>query len=150
MKWYIFPIAVLIGLSSCSDVKEPEFRKVSDFKVREMGIQETTIGFHVTYFNPNNFGVTVKETQADVWLDSIYLGKFYQDTAVNVSKNADFSIPLTGKISLQTALKMNFQDLDTREILLKAEGSTRVGKAGIFIQKPIRYEGKHKLEEIRF
>ena len=68
----------------------------------------------------------------------------------NVSKNADFSIPLTGKISLQTALKMNFQNLDSREILLKAEGSTRVGKAGIFIQKPIRYEGKHKLEEIRF
>jgi len=45
---------------------------------------------------------------------------------------------------------MNFQDIGERDILLKADGSAKVGKAGIFVTKAIHYQGKHKLGEIKF
>ena len=120
------------------------------FRIKNLGIQQTTIGFSVTYYNPNNFGVTVKQTEADIYMDSVYLGKFIQDSTVGVNKNAEFSIPLTGSISLQTALQMDLQNIGERDVLLKADGSVKVGKAGIFVNKPIHYEGMHKIEEIRF
>jgi LEA14-like dessication related protein len=104
----------------------------------------------VTYFNPNDFGVTVKEAAADVYLDSVYLGKFVQDSTIGVDKNADFSIPLSGAISLKTVLSLNLQELAQREVLLRANGNVKVGKAGIFISKPFTYQGKHRLEDIRF
>jgi hypothetical protein len=83
-------------------------------------------------------------------MDSVFLGKFIQDSNVLVQKNAEFTIPLSGNISLQTALQMNLQDLGTREIMVRADGSTKVGKAGIYLNKPIHYQGKHRLEDIQF
>jgi LEA14-like dessication related protein len=150
MKKMLLPLLAATFLWGCGKVQEPEFRRVGNFKVKNIGLQQATIGLKVTYFNPNGFGVTVKETEADVYLDSTYLGKFYQDSTIAVSKAAEFSIPLTGTISMQTALKMDFQNLAEKEILLKAEGSTKVGKAGIFVNKPIHYQGRHRLEDVKF
>jgi LEA14-like dessication related protein len=150
MKMIALSFLLVAGLMGCGNVKEPEFRSVGHFKVKTLGLQQTTIGFNVTYFNPNNFGVTVKETEADVYMDSVFLGKFIQDSNVLVQKNAEFTIPLSGNISLQTALQMNLQDLGTREIMVRADGSTKVGKAGIYLNKPIHYQGKHRLEDIQF
>ena len=131
----------------CTKVKDPEFRRVENFHLKNFGLQDAVIGFNVTYFNPNSFSVSVKEAEADIYLDTIYLGKFVQDSTIAVRKNAEFSLPLSGTVSLQTALKLNLQDLSQREVLLKADGNVKVGKAGIFISKPFHYQGKHRIED---
>ncbi len=135
-------------LVSCGKVKDPEFRKVENFRIKNFGLTDVTIGFKVTYFNPNKFGVTVKEAEADVYMDSVFMGKFVQDSTVNVGRNAEFSIPLSGRISLGTALKMNLRNIGERKISLRANGNVKVGKAGIFVTKPFLYEGLHSLGEI--
>ncbi|MBA2747119.1 MAG: hypothetical protein H0U44_12905 [Flavisolibacter sp.] len=147
---FIFPsLLLLMGLlSSCKDVKDPEFRRVDNFGIRKLRIQEATIGFEVTYFNPNNFGVNVKEAAADVYIDSVYLGKFIQERTVEVNKNAEFSIPFSGTIGFQKLLQLNLPNLLNKEVLLRADGSARVGKGGVYITRPIQYQGKHKLDEI--
>jgi LEA14-like dessication related protein len=146
----LLPLVSLIVLAGCTKIKEPQFRGIDNFRLKNFGLQEAVIAFNVTYYNPNNFGVTVKEAGADVYLDTIYLGKFVQDSTIAVKKNADFSIPLSGSVSFQTVLNLNFQELSQREVLLKANGSVKVGKAGIFITKPFSYLGKHRLEDISF
>jgi hypothetical protein len=77
------------------------------------------------------------------------LGKFTQDSLVQVGQNTEFSIPMTGLIATATALKMNFKDINTREILLQARGSVKVGKAGVFVNKNFDYSGHHKLSELK-
>jgi len=146
----LLPFLFVILLAGCTKIKDPQFRRVDNFHLKNFGLQEAVIAFNVTYFNPNNFGVTVKEAAADVYLDSVYLGKFVQDSTIGVSKNAEFSIPLSGGVSLQTVLNLNVQDLSQREVLLRANGSVRVGKAGIFITKPFTYQGKHRLQDFSF
>jgi len=146
----LLPFLLLLLLCGCTKIKEPQFRRIDNFHLKNFGLQEAVVGFNVTYFNPNNFGVTVKEAAADVYLDTIYLGKFVQDSTIGVKKNAEFSIPLSGSVTLQTVLNLNLQELSQREVLLKANGSVRVGKAGIFITKPFNYQGKHKIEDISF
>jgi LEA14-like dessication related protein len=149
MKWS-FPLFLsMVLFASCKKVKEPEFRRLENFKVKDFGFSEVTIGLNVTYYNPNGFKVSVKEAAIDVYIDSVYLGKFTQDSPVQVSQNAEFSIPVTGLVPTATALKLNFKDIDSREILLEARGSVRVGKGGIFVNKDINYSGHHKLSELK-
>lgn len=144
----LLPFFALAVLMSCTKIQEPEFRKVDNFRLKSFGLQQAVIAFNVAYFNPNHFGVTVKEAEADVYLDSVYLGKFAQDSTIGVGKNAEFAIPLSGSVSLQTVLNLNFQDLAQKEVLIRANGNVKVGKAGIFITKPFSYQGKHKLQDI--
>src|SRR5215204_5545158 len=104
MKWQkMIPIllSACLSIAGCKEVKDPEFRRIDNFGVRSISLQDATIGFDVTYFNPNNFGVNVKEAAADVYIDSLYLGKFTQVQSVNVRQEADFSIPFSGKVSFQ-------------------------------------------------
>jgi len=132
-------------LSGCAKIRNPEFRRVENFEVKSFGIQQVEIGFNVTYYNPNNFGVSVKEAVADVYVDSVFMGKFLQNTEVLVQKNSNFSIPLTGSVPLVNALKLKTGDLSNREVMLKADGTVKVGKSGIFVSRPFNYAGKHKV-----
>lgn len=150
MKWknYLFSLGMLLVLffSSCHNVKDPEFRKIERFRVKSLGLQHATIGFSITYYNPNNFGVSVKEAAADVTLDSVLIGRFSQDSAISVNRSSEFSIPLTGVITLETLRKLDLGSLPFREIPVKATGTVRVGKGGIFVTRPVEYQGRHRLE----
>lgn len=146
----VLPFLLLVIFFGCTKIKEPQFSRIDNFHLKNFGLQQAVIAFNVAYFNPNNFGVTVKEAAADVYLDSVYLGKFVQDSTIGVGKNAEFSIPLSGSVSLQTLLGLNFQQLSQRDVLIRANGNVKVGKAGIFISKPFTYQGKHRLDEISF
>lgn len=145
MKGLIACLALLPVLVSCTRMKDPEFRRVDDFGVKQLGFQETVVGFSATYFNPNNFGVTVKEAAIDVYVDTVYLGKFTQPTEVAVTKKAEFSIPFEGRIPVQQALKFDLPRLLGRTVKLRADGSVKVGKVGIFVTKPIHYEGRQTI-----
>lgn len=149
MKRLAFLLLTIPLLFGCAKVKDPEFRRIGNFKVKGLGLASTTIGFNVTYFNPNNFGVTVKETAADIYIDSVYLGRFQQDSTIAVARNAEFSIPISGVVTLATALKLDIRHLQDRDILLRADGSVKVGKAGIFVTRPFHYEGRHRLDEVQ-
>ncbi len=137
----------LVGLlTSCDRVQDPQFRRLEHFGLKSLGLQQAVVGFSATYFNPNKFGVSVKEAALDFYVDSIYLGKFIQPDAITVNPGSEFSIPMEGKISWQQAISSNLQKLAGKEVLVKANGSVKVGKAGVFISKDINYQGRHTLD----
>lgn len=144
-----FLLWVTALLFSCSKIQEPEFVGVRDFRVRNLGLQEVTIGFGMAYYNPNGFSVSVKETGAKVYLDSVYLGNFEQDTTIVVNEKSAFTVPLSGTIPLETFFKLNMKDIHKRQVLIRADGSTKVGKAGLYITKAITYQGWHRLGQLK-
>jgi LEA14-like dessication related protein len=150
MKWiYLFP-TLLIGIfiEGCKQIKDPEFRSIDHFRIKSAGLQQIQLGFNVTYYNPNNFGVSVKEAEANIYIDSVLIGKFTEDEPVSVNKVSEFSIPLTGSVSYQNALRLNLQNAGERTYFFRADGTVKVGKAGVYISKPIDYSGTHKLEDL--
>ena len=146
MKFIIALSFLLVLTTACKKVKDPEFRRLESFGVKSFGIQKVDLGFKVTYFNPNNFSVNVKEAGGDFYIDSVYIGKFVQDQEIAVAENAEFSIPFSGTVPIATALKLKINDLASRELLLQANGSVKVGKAGVFISRPFTYSGRHKVD----
>ena len=143
----LIPFLLLsLAMASCGKVKDPEFRKLENFGIRKIGLQETVVGFNARYFNPNSFNVNVKETSLDVYIDSGYVGKFTQTQDISVQDNSDFSIPLEARIGIADALALNLQDLIGKEVHVEAKGSVKVGKGGVYITRNINYSGRHKLD----
>jgi LEA14-like dessication related protein len=138
-------LASLLALSiiafSCGRVADPEFRRLEKFGVKNVGLQDVTVGFSATWYNPNNFGVTVKDADFDVYVDSAYLGKFVQPVPTDVNSKSEFSIPMQGKIAFNEALKLDLPHLVGKQVLVKANGNVKIGKGGMFITKPVSYQG---------
>lgn len=138
--------ALLFGLlTSCSKIQEPKFKTIQSFKLNNIGLQKADVSFSVVYYNPNEFGVSVKEAVVDVYVDSIFMGKFTQAEMVQVDKKADFSIPLVGSVDVARALKLGVENVVNKEVKLSANGSVRVGKAGVYVTQLIKHEGRHRL-----
>lgn len=146
LSWILFS-SVLLG---CSEIKEPVFREIRDFHIDKSSLSDVSIRFKMAYFNPNGFSVSVKETAVKVYVENVYLGEFTQDNVVAVGENAAFEIPLSGEVALSSLLTNETKKLLKSQVSIKAEGNTKIGKAGIFIKKQIRYQGQHRLDASLF
>lgn len=142
----IIGLALLTSLIGCTKIEEPQFRRIEDFKLQNVSLTDATIGFATAFYNPNNFSVQLKEAQVDVYIDSMYIGKFVQPLISTANAKQDFSVPFQGSISLASAIKLNLPKLLNKEVLIKAAGSVKIGKAGVFITKDFSYQGKQKLD----
>ena len=138
----------LLGLTflSCSKPQGFEYRDLKNFKVNNVGFDKSNISMDLVYFNPNSFGVDLKRVDCDLYLDNNFVGKFMLDTVMHISRNSEFSLPATMDVDMHNIFKNSVNVLFSREILVGAKGSTRVGKGGIYVTVPFNYEGKHKVE----
>jgi LEA14-like dessication related protein len=139
-------LPIIVFMASCGKIQDPEFRKLDNFGVKKMGLGSATVGFDAVFNNPNNFGVSVKEAAFDIYLDTTYLGRFTQPNTVDVASKSDFAIPLETTVPFQKAMNMGLERYLGKEVLVKANGSVKVGKAGVYIVKNFNYQGKHVLD----
>lgn len=149
MKFFwIIGVSMLPGLVSCKALKEPDFRGIENVKVSRFGLQESTLNLDLHYFNPNKSALTLKKAEGDAWLDGSLLGHFTIDTLIKIPANADFRMPVTLQMNMKKFLQNSTALLLKNEVTLKVEGKAKVGKAGVFINYPIRYEGKQRTDSL--
>ena len=140
-----YPFLVLpLLFTSCKKPIAFEYRNLTNLKLENISSEKSEVSLNLVYFNPNNFGVDLKNVNCEVFIDSIYVGKFKLDTMMHISKISEFSLPARFEVSMQNILK-NSINLLFNEVTLSAKGTTRVGKSGIYVTVPIEYSGKHKL-----
>ena len=144
-KLVLFALLALTFFS-CSKPQGFEYRDLKNFKVNNVGFDKSNISMDLVYFNPNSFGVDLKRVDCDLYLDNNFVGKFTLDTVMHISRNSEFSLPATMDVDMRNIFKNSVNVLFSREILVGAKGSTRVGKGGIYVTVPFNYEGKHKVE----
>lgn len=138
-------LIIITSIQACGKVENPKFKRLDAFGIRKIDMQNVVVGFNAAFFNPNNFGVNVKEAAFDIYADSLYLGKFVQPRETIVHAGSEFSIPMEGTISLQQALG-KWKGMLGKEVLLKGTGDVKVGKAGVFVSKKLDFQGRHKLD----
>jgi LEA14-like dessication related protein len=147
----IFLAGFVMLLSSCgtSNVKEPEYREIREVRLIEGGLLQSTAGIDMVYYNPNNFGVQVAEARGDVFIDSVFLGRFGLAETVQVNKNSEFVIPAVLKLDMIGLLKNHRDLLKKKEALIRIEGIARIKKAGFSKEIPIRFENMENIERFR-
>jgi LEA14-like dessication related protein len=152
MKIRLLPINFLLISScfflSCGSVTEPDFKGIRNVRVTKFGLAESTLSLDLDYFNPNKFKVKLKRAEGDAWIENNYLGHFVMDTMIHIPANGQFNLPVKLQVDMKKILKNSLVTFFANEVVIKVVGKARVGKGFVYINYPIKYEGKQNLEEL--
>lgn len=130
---------------SCSKPKDFEYRDFRNVKIETIGFGESTLGFDLVYYNPNGFGIDLRRVDSEVFIDSLYLGKFQLDTLMHINRMSEFVLPGKIRLDMKNLLKNSARFLLKKEVTVQAKGTVRAGRGGVFKTIPFNYEGKHAM-----
>ena len=132
-------LGIVIG-TSCAKPKNFDYLGFDNVKVLKWGIQETTVGMDVKFYNPNS-ALQLKKAEVDVHINNKYLGRTVIDSLISIPKKDTFIIPMVMKMETLSAVSGILKSVSDSTVLVKLDGKAKVGKSGIFMNYPIKYEG---------
>lgn len=135
-------LILLFFMSSCRAPKELEYRDFKNLSSEKLGFTTSTFKVDLIYYNPNNFGLQLKRTDLDVYIDSNYLGHTAQDFQINIPRRGEFTLPLSIEVDMKNAYKNAIPALFGKEVLVRVTGKIKIGKANVFKSFNVNYEGK--------
>ncbi len=130
---------------SCKKPQGFDYRDVRNIKVENVGFDKTVLKLDLVYFNPNNFGVTLKKVDCDIFINNNFLGHYLLDTVMKIDKKSEFSLPSRIQVDMKNIYKNALSVIFNKEIELNVKGTSKVSKLGIGITVPFDYKGKHQL-----
>jgi LEA14-like dessication related protein len=140
-------VLLTLFLAACAKPKDFDYLGISDLKVINVGLKQSTVGVNVKYYNPNKYPVTMKHADVDVYVNNNYFGKTILDSTIHISGRDTFYLPvkLTVEMNANAMGLMQSFGQGQREFQIRMEGNARVGRGGFYINYPIKYEGTQKL-----
>ena len=145
----LIPVALLIVSCKSGNIKEPEYREIQNVHIEDVGLLQTTAGFDMVYYNPNDFGVQLTNARGDIYIDNMYFGRFGIKDKVTVGKKREFIVPAIIKMDNISAVKNHREIFQKKQAVIRIEGFATVRKAGFNKEVPIKYEGIQDLERLR-
>jgi len=143
----LYPMAIIlisVLATACQSPKELVYRDFKNVKVEKAGFAATTLKVDLIYYNPNNFGLQLKYTDLDIYVDNNYLGHSSQDYQITIPKLAEFTLPLAIDVDMKNLLKNSLSSLLGKEVMVKITGTVKLGKANVYKTFPVNYEGLQK------
>ena len=144
-RFFIILPPLLFLIPTCSHLKEPELKSIENVRTENVGLNAATFNLDLHYFNPNKSRLQLKSASGVAWLEDQTLGEFTIDSLILIEPQSEFLLPVRLKLDMNHLLRNSATLLIKKEVLIKINGIARVGKNGIFIKYPLRYEGRHDL-----
>ncbi|MEO7800801.1 MAG: LEA type 2 family protein, partial [Ginsengibacter sp.] len=120
------------------------YSQYKNLEIESLGFEKSTVRLDLEYFNPNNFSLQLRRTELDINVNGSYLGKSISDTLINIPRRDTFTLPIKFDVDMKNLFKNAFNTLAGNEIIVKVSGKLKIGKANVFMNMPVHYEGKHK------
>ncbi len=140
----IFNFLLTIVMAGCSAPKELEYQNYKNFHLENLGFNASRITLDLQYYNPNNFGLQLRRTELDIYINNNFLGHSTSDTLINIPRRDTFLLPIKFDMDMKNALKNAWNTMIGNEVTVKVTGRIKLGKANVFMSMPVNYEGKHK------
>jgi LEA14-like dessication related protein len=145
----LFILLCCILFLGCREPKELEYRDFKNLQTEKLGFSSSTIKLDLIYFNPNNFGLELKRTDLDIFINGNYLGHTAQEHQIHIPKKGEFSLPLTIEVDMKNAYKNALPALFGQEVLIKVTGKVKLGKANVYKSFAVNYEGKQQFSILK-
>ena len=134
--------AIFSFFLSCRSPKDLEYKDYRNFSIETLGFSNSHIRLELEYFNPNNFGLQLKRSDVDVFINDNLLGHSSSDTLIQIPKRNSFILPIKFDVDMQNIFKNAWNSMAGHEVTVKVVGNVKVGKANVFMSMPVNYEGK--------
>ncbi|HRE51497.1 MAG TPA: LEA type 2 family protein [Flavitalea sp.] len=138
--------ALLAG--SCTKPKDLEFIDIHNVKMLKWGLAESLVGVNARFYNPNNQRVQLKDADVAIYINSGYMGNSLMDSTITIPKKDTFDLPIVIKVKTATAISQVLESLSDSAVAFKVEGKVKMGKSGVFLTYPVRYEGIQKMKDL--
>ena len=140
---FLLPCLVLSACLKPTDLQYIDFKNL---RIGDLGARESSLMMDLEYYNPNNYGIQLKDGEVDVYINDRFLGRSVLDTVIQVPRKDTFLIPVKMDIDMKNIFTNMVQLIANPEVNVKLVGRTKIGKRGIFVYYPIKYEGKQKIK----
>lgn len=145
----LVPAALFLVSCKTGDIQQPEYREIQNVHLEDVGLLQTTAGFDMVYYNPNDFSVQLTNARGDIYIDNMFFGRFGIKDKVSVGKRKEFIVPALIKMDNISAIKNHKEIFQKKQAIIRIEGFATVRKAGFNKEVPIKYEGIQDLERLR-
>ncbi|MEJ7586464.1 MAG: LEA type 2 family protein [Ferruginibacter sp.] len=125
-RYILLILTILQG--ACSTPKELIYRDFKNFTIDRMGFSSTQVKMDLIYYNPNNFGLQLKSTNLDVFMDNNYLGHTVQEQLVSIPPREEFSVPIKMEVDMKNFMKNSLNSFLSNEVTIKVTGTVKIGK----------------------
>ena len=133
---------IVLTILSCSSPKALEYKTYHNFSIQKLGFNNSTIKLDLEYYNPNNYGMQLKNSDLDIFIDGNLLGHSSFDTLIRIPRRDTFMLPVKFDVDMQNIIKNAWSTLTGKEVLVRLTGKLKVGKANVFMSLPVNYETK--------
>ncbi|MEO8766243.1 MAG: LEA type 2 family protein [Ginsengibacter sp.] len=135
-------LILLFIIASCAAPKALEYQTYHNFSIQKLGFNSSTIKLDLQYYNPNNYGMLLKNSDLDIFIDGSLLGHSSFDTLIRIPRKDTFLLPIKFEVDMQNIFKNAWSTLTGKEVLVKLTGKLKIGKANVFMSLPVNYESK--------
>lgn len=143
--WLLLLPLFVLGWLGCAKPTSLDYLGIRNVKLLSMGWKESTVAVDVEYYNPNRYPLTLKNADVSVFVNDKYFGKTTFDSTLTIPKLDTFLMPVKLTVDMANTGISFLQTLGSEEVNIRLEGSAKIGRSGIFINYPIKYEGKQKI-----
>src|SRR4051812_444117 len=95
----------LFAVAGCSSPKELVYVDYKNFHLDKMGFTASRVTLDLQYYNPNNFGLQLKRTDLDIFINNNLLGHSASDTLINIPRRDTFLIPIKFDMDMKNMFK---------------------------------------------
>ncbi|MEO8859876.1 MAG: LEA type 2 family protein [Ginsengibacter sp.] len=142
MKITLSFLALTMVIMSCSSPKALEYRTFHNFSIQKLGFNNTSIKLDLEYYNPNNYGLQLRNSDLDIFIDGNLLGHSTFDTLITIPRRNTFILPIKFDVDMQNIYKNAWSTMTGKEVVVKLTGKLKIGKANVFMSLPVNYESK--------
>lgn len=137
--------AFIVILTGCAKPKDLQYKGIQNIRINSVSFSKTQLGADIKFYNPNSYPMVLKDAVADVYVENKLIGNVRLNNTFNVPRRDTFLLPVLLDANLGGVLGNLVQALANKEVTVKFTGMVKAGRNGIFVNIPISYEGKQKL-----
>ncbi|WEK34904.1 MAG: LEA type 2 family protein [Candidatus Pseudobacter hemicellulosilyticus] len=146
MKKWLLGACLPLLILACAKPTSLDYLGINSVRVLSFGFKESTVAAGVSFYNPNRSPLTMKKAEVKVYINDNYFGTTILDSTIHIPKKDTFNLPVVLTVDMKNLGLGFLQTLGQEQVKVKLEGSTRIGRSGIFINYPIRYEGMQEIK----
>lgn len=128
---------LMLQSASCTKVKELDYKGIKRTELQTLSLKNAALRIELAYYNPNKFGLDVKETNLSIYLNNKFVAIADQPQKTQVPREAEFTFPIVAHFDPLKVIGTAISSIFSKSNKLTIQGTAKVGKGGIYIKLPV-------------
>jgi len=139
--FFLSALFLLLQSAGCgNDIKELEYKGIEKTEIKSLSLSQAIIQVDLKYHNPNRFGIDVKETNLNIYLNDRFVALADQPSKTQIPRESDFFFPIVAHFDPLKVLGPALTSLFNKKNKIGIQGSAKLGKGGIYLKIPVQIE----------